>query len=194
MRVQGVPTPCRGPRGSAPSFFLPSPLRHPSPRRGGWTAGIVPAGSPAPGAYWAAVLYGLLTIPLTFTGKTCPYWFLFIILGLYLLMPMISPWIRQVSTRQLAFFVGLWGLTLLYPLLGYLGLTELHGVCAWNRIGTGYYLTGYIGYLLLAVLLMRLDATLSARKAVGIGAILFAVGFIPTLLLALWLAPTKADA
>ena len=78
-------------------------------------------------------------------------------------MPMISPWIRQVSTRQLAFFVGLWGLTLLYPLLGYLSLTELHGVCAWNRIGTGYYLTGYIGYLLLAVLLMRLDATLSAR-------------------------------
>ena len=119
--------------------------------------------TPAPGAYWAAVLYGLLTIPLTFTGKTCPYWFLFIILGLYLLMPMISPWIRQVSKRQLAFFVGLWGLTLLYPLLGYLGLTELHGVCAWNRIGTGYYLTGYIGYLLLAVLLMRLDATLSAR-------------------------------
>lgn len=109
-------------------------------------------------------------------------------------MPMISPWIRQVSKRQLAFFVGLWGLTLLYPLLGYLNLTELHGVCAWNRISTGYYLTGYIGYLLLAVLLMRLDTCISARKAVGIGVTLFIVGFIPTFILALWLAPMKADA
>ena len=168
--------------------FLPLPgdLRGYAPQYDGIT--------PAPGSYWAEVLYGLLSIPFTFTGKTCPYWFLFIIFGLYLLMPMISPWIRQVSKRQLAFFVGLWGLTLLYPLLGYLNLTELHGVCAWNRISTGYYLTGYIGYLLLAVLLMRLDTCISARKAVGIGVTLFIVGFIPTFILALWLAPMKADA
>ena len=149
--------------------------------------------TPAFGDYGAEVVYGLLTIPFTFTGKTCPYWFLFIIMGLYLLMPMISPWIRQVSVRQLAFFVGLWGLTLLYPFLSYAGFSEIHGICAWNRIGTGYYLTGYIGYLLLACLLVRLN-TGSAQRSMWLGGGLFVLGFVPTLLCALWLAPTRGDA
>lgn len=172
---------------SALFAFLPLPVD---------LTGFAPkyACTPAFGDYTAEAIYGLLTIPFTFTGKTCPYWFLFVIMGLYLLMPMISPWIRQVSLRQLGFFVGLWGLTLLYPLLGYAGFGELHGVCAWNRVGTGYYLTGYIGYLLLAVLLVRVDARLSARRAMGIGAGLFVVGFVPTLLCALWLAPMRGDA
>ncbi len=119
-----------------------------------------PAGAPL----WQEALYGVLAIPVTFTGKTCPYWFLYIILGLYLVMPIVSPWLRQASLRQLGFFVGVWGLTLAYPFLAYAGISELHGVCAWNRIGMGYYLTGYIGYLLLACFIIRADR-LSARGA-----------------------------
>ena len=76
----------------------------------------------------------------------------------------VSPWLRQASLRQLGFFVGVWGLTLAYPFLAYAGISELHGVCAWNRIGMGYYLTGYIGYLLLACFIIRADR-LSARGA-----------------------------
>ena len=148
-----------------------------------------PAGAPL----WQEALYGVLAIPVTFTGKTCPYWFLYIILGLYLVMPIVSPWLRQASLRQLGLFVGVWGLTLAYPFLAYAGISELHGVCAWNRIGMGYYLTGYIGYLLLACFIIRADR-LSARGAALTGAGLFALGLVPTFLGALWLAPTDSAA
>ncbi len=171
---------------SAVFAFLPLPLD--------LRAGYAPVYdcTPALGETGAGILYGLLSIPFTFTGKTCPYWFLFIIMGLYLLMPIISPWLRQVSLRQLGFFLGLWGLTLLYPFLSYAGFSELHGVCAWNRIGAGYYLTGYIGYLLLACFLLRAD-TGSLRRSSAVGGGLFLAGFVPTLLCLLWLAPTNKD-
>lgn len=84
----------------------------------------------------------LLSIPLSAQGHGV-LWFMYTLTGLYLLVPVISPWLRRVSKRELEFYLILWLITLLYPYLGR-GLAVNAG-----NTGILYYFTGYAGYFLL---------------------------------------------
>lgn len=44
-------------------------------------------------------------------------WFMYTLAGLYLLTPIISPWLAKASRRELQFYLLLWAITLCYPLL-----------------------------------------------------------------------------
>lgn len=70
-------------------------------------------------------------------------WFMYTLAGLYLLTPIISPWLAKASRRELQFYLLLWAITLCYPLLQLL--------LNINATPTGplYYFTGYAGYFLL---------------------------------------------
>ncbi len=126
------------------------------------------------GAGLSPILYNLLMIPVNFTASNVHFWFIFTLLGLYLIIPVISPWIRQVSMRGILFFLGLWSITLFFPYIQ-LYFTEIHGICAWNGYGTFYYFSGYLGYMILGYALMRLPL-FSWSKTVAISLALIAVG------------------
>lgn len=84
----------------------------------------------------------ILSIPFSAQGYGT-LWFMYTLTGLYLLAPIISPWLRQVTEKELNLYLCLWLLTLCYPLLGlYLKINE--GIS-----GILYYFTGYAGYFLL---------------------------------------------
>lgn len=86
--------------------------------------------------------YIILSIPFARQG-TGWLWFMYVLIGLYLFAPLISQWIDSVSKREFQFYLGLWLITCLYPILGhYLEITP--GVD--NVL---YYFCGYIGYFLL---------------------------------------------
>lgn len=131
--------------------------------------------------YLTQSLYNMIMIPITFTGNTCHFWFLFVIIGLYLLMPVLSPWLKETSGKGLIFFISIWSFTLFSPYLKYWGINEFQGECAWNSFGMSYYFAGYIGYLLIAFALIRFN-TFSTKKSMLIGSGLFLTGWLFTCL------------
>lgn len=107
----------------------------------------------------------LYTFVFNFNYDTTPLWYLYMLVGLYLVMPVLGAWLRQASQRDLQLFLAVWGAALLLPyvevaapLLGYAGNggnMGLWGVCDWNAYGTFYYFSGFVGYLVLAYYLVR---------------------------------------
>lgn len=76
-------------------------------------------------------------------------WFIYMLIGLYLVAPIISPWLEKTSRRELELYLELWGITLCYPLIrSFVGVNE-------SNTGILYYLGGYAGYFLLGYYLRR---------------------------------------
>ncbi|TKG93885.1 hypothetical protein EYV94_14090 [Puteibacter caeruleilacunae] len=123
-------------------------------------------------------LYNLIMVPMNFTGSNVHFWFIYTILGLYLFMPILSPWIQKASKKALQGFLGIWIITLLIHYVR-IWFPQIHGECDWNEYGMLYYFGGYIGYIVLGYYLHHYN-TLSAKKSIFIGALLFIVGFIIT--------------
>ena len=146
-----------------------------------------------PASYTAHQLFTrMYTFVFNFNYDTTPLWYLYMLVGLYLVMPVLSAWMRQASQRDLQLFLGVWGTALLLPyvqlvapLLGYAGNggnMGLWGVCDWNSYGMFYYFSGFIGYLVLAYYLVRYPLQWSWRRTLGVMVPLFAVGYLVTAL------------
>ncbi|QZE14809.1 acyltransferase family protein [Halosquirtibacter laminarini] len=120
------------------------------------------------------IVKSLLMIPINFTWVNVHFWFMYTILGLYLFMPVISPWIEKTSKRGVEAFLCVWGFTtiLFYAEIWF---PEMLGVCDWNEFGMFYNFGGYLGYLILGYYLRRYN-TLSRMLSISIGLILFSVG------------------
>lgn len=94
------------------------------------------------------VLTDIAHIPVNFATEVGHLWYVYMLLGLYLLVPIISPWLRSCSKRELQFYLVLWGITTLLPYL-HLVWPQLWGETYWNPTPTLYYFTGFAGYLVL---------------------------------------------
>ena len=91
----------------------------------------------------------ILYIPLNFPGAAGHMWFLYPLLSLYVLIPMLSPWLVKASARQELLIIGLFALSTTVPFFNYFGL-EVFGQVFWNPYHILYPFSGYIGYLVLA--------------------------------------------
>lgn len=89
-----------------------------------------------------SILHSIASIPFTPQGNGV-LWFMYTLIGLYLLAPILSSWVKTATDKELKFILLLWVITLCYPLLKY-------GVDV-NPSTSGilYYFTGYVGYFLL---------------------------------------------
>ena len=90
----------------------------------------------------------LLSVPLCNQGHGV-LWFMYPLVGLYLLSPVISPWLEKASKKELQFYLALWGITLCYPFIGMV-LDTNQGIN-----GILYYFSGYLGYFILGHYLRR---------------------------------------
>lgn len=74
-------------------------------------------------------------------------WFMYSLIGLYLLAPILIRWISVASKREIEFYLLLWAISLCYPLLNlYFDFRE--NVASWV-----YYFHGYVGYFVLGAYL-----------------------------------------
>lgn len=138
----------------------------------------------------ASSLKGLL---LNFNYAAGHLWFVYMLLGLYLIMPVLSPWLERVSRKELSVYLGIWALTLLIPFVReYAGgmapmiyaadglpapaLFPLWGEASWNPFGLFYYVSGFVGYLLVGVFVKRFVP--EGRLVRAVGWTLFLLGFI----------------
>lgn len=137
-----------------------------------------------------ASLPKLWTWVFNFTYDTTPLWYLYMLVGLYLIMPVLSAWLERATRRDLRILLGAWGITLLLPyvkmiapLLGYAGNygnTGLFGVCDWNEFGTFYYVSGFAGYLVLAFYLVKFPPVCSTRRLMAVTIPMFLAGYAVT--------------
>ncbi len=137
-----------------------------------------------------ATITRLYTFIFNFSYSTIPLWYLYMLVGLYLIMPILSAWLNTASRKDMRTFLWIWifSMTIPYlemvaPLFGYAGnygCMKLFGMCDWNPYGTFYYFSGFIGYLVLAHYLVKYPLQWSVRKTFGVAAPLFLLGFAIT--------------
>lgn len=124
----------------------------------------------------------LINIPKTFVnfGTDIGHlWFVYMLLGIYLFAPVISPWVQTASRRNMEFYLVLWAISLTIPYI-HLVFPEIWGEAFWNRTPMLYYFSGFLGYAVLAAYIRRFHAE---RKPwnYSIGLLLIVLGYAITL-------------
>ena len=97
------------------------------------------------------VIEQLIKIP--FTPIVGVYWFMYVMIGLYLFAPIISPWIKNATKKQLEVFLLIWGITLLMPYLNIFipNIYNANGNYYWTLCN----FSGFLGYWILGCYLLK---------------------------------------
>ncbi len=112
-------------------------------------------------------------------------WFVYMLLGVYLLMPLLSPWIEKVSRKEERGFLILWAFTTALPLLrpvaeAVTGSPNLWGECPWNPYGTFYYVSGFIGFLVLGHYFRKYAGDVSWGRTLALAVPFWLIGYAVT--------------
>ena len=144
---------------------------------------------------WGEPADNFRNLLLNFNYSAGHLWFVYMLIGIYLLMPILSPWAEKVEKKELQIYLGIWLFTNLIPLIrdwaagvaptviyGPSGLPRqslfpLWGEASWNAYGTFYYFSGFIGYLLLGLYFRRFVRELSWKKTLVISIPCYLAGF-----------------
>ena len=131
------------------------------------------------GATTDQALHDLSLLPFNFPMQAGHLWFMYPLISLYLIIPVVSPWLQQASARDERLFIGLFAFTTLTPWLRRFVTPELWGECFWNGFSAFWYVSGYLGYLVLAhYIRVHLDWSRPRRLRVGLAC--FVVGALFT--------------
>lgn len=142
------------------------------------------------GGSWGAMLFNF---PLMTGGHL---WFVPMLFGLYLAMPILSPWAERATRRELHGWILLWLFTTTFPFLrlawGVLfgdgwthpfgtsdfgGIPFLYGECAWNPFGTFHYVSGFFGYMILGLYARKFLPELSWKRTIAAALPLWIAGY-----------------
>ena len=133
----------------------------------------------SPSQDFGDALHNIAMIPFAFNGYTTHMWYIYMLIGLYLIMPFFSAWIEKNDRTLVRTFIIMWCCSLMLPYLSQILSPDLFGRCAWNEFGTFYYFAGFAAYLLLGHLLGK-GNPLPSRKIIAMGAMLYFAGYIIT--------------
>ena len=122
----------------------------------------------------------ILMIPFNFSILAVHMWYIYLLIGLYLYLPVFSAWVEKASERAKLMFLLAWGVTLLLPYYYQFVSNYLWGTCSWNSFGMLYAFAGFNGYLFLGHYLKNLEWSL--KKTLAIGIPMFAAGYAVTFL------------
>lgn len=139
-----------------------------------------------------ATLSKFVTFIFNFNYDTTPLWYLYMLIGLYLIMPIINVWLIQAPKKDIELFLKIWIISMflpfiqiLAPLLGYdgnYGNMGILGICDWNAFGTFYYFSGFLGYVIFAYYLVRYPFDWNMKKTLSIAIPVFLIGYAITAL------------
>ncbi|MBQ6652573.1 MAG: acyltransferase [Prevotella sp.] len=131
------------------------------------------------GMTWEQSMADLRLLPFNFPSMAGHLWFMFPLISLYLIMPVVSPWLEKATPREERIFIYIFAFTTLIPWLHRFVSKELWGECFWNEYHAFWYVSGYLGYLVLAHYIHR-HVSWSRTKRIRIGAACFLVGAVFT--------------
>lgn len=120
------------------------------------------------GEYPNVISLLLLEIRQIVTGTSVHLWYVYMLLGLYLTIPIIKPWIQNASNKEIGYFLVIWVFTLAINVIRPSGPIDLQLL----------YFSGYIGYLVLGYYLAH---RFTASKIIlRLSALFFVIGFLVT--------------
>lgn len=144
---------------------------------------------------WGEPVSNLKDLLLNFNYSAGHLWFVYMILGLYLIMPLLSPWAEKVGKKELQAYLGIWLFTTLIPFIKDYAIGAAYGIstgptgipyqynfplwgeASWNSYGTFYYVSGAIGFLLLGLYFKKFVPELNWKKTLAWAVPLLVGGF-----------------
>ncbi len=123
-------------------------------------------------------LKNIAEIPLNFSLLDVHMWYIYLLIGLYLYLPIFSAWGEKASDKAKLWFLVAWGITTLLPYYYEYVSPYLWGTCSWNSYGMLYYFAGFNGYLILGHYLRKLEWPVGKILAIGIP--MFVIGYAVT--------------
>lgn len=96
---------------------------------------------------WREISLAIICFPFTNTGGE-ELWFMYELVGLYLIIPIISPWLKVASKRQLEFYLICWVVYLCLPYTPFILGLEL-------KSSIFSYIGGFVGFLVLGYYLKK---------------------------------------
>lgn len=116
-----------------------------------WTIVFLVTEAAAGQLAWATTVERMILIP--FAPQASVFWFIYVLMGLYCLVPVAARWLEHATRREVELLLTLWGLTLLVPFVALVcgasrHLLELHQ-------GWLFAFQGYGGMMLLGYYLWR---------------------------------------
>lgn len=114
-------------------------------------------------------------LPFNFPSMAGHLWFMYPLISLYLIIPVVSPWLERASAKEELGFLGIFGVSTLIPWIHRFITPELWGECFWNGFTMLWYFSGYLGYLVMAHYI-RYHLHWERRKRAITGAACFLVG------------------
>lgn len=120
-------------------------------------------------------LKDLARLPFNFPSMAGHLWFMYPLISLYIIIPIVSPWLERASAKDERLFLGFFAFSTLLPWLHRFVSNELWGECFWNGFTMLWYCSGYLGYLVLAHYI-RVHLDWSRSKRLRIGTICFVAG------------------
>lgn len=117
-------------------------------------------------------------MPLNFSLLDVHMWYIYLLTGLYLYLPIFSAWVEKASEKAKLWFLVAWGITGLLPYYYQFVSPYIWGGCAWNSFNMLYYFAGFNGYLLLGHYLRNHDWSWSKTLSVCIP--MFLAGYMVT--------------
>ena len=107
-------------------------------------------------------LLNIAKIPVNYGTEVGHLWFVYMLMAIYLIAPVFSPWVVSASRKSVELFLALWAVSLLLPFI-HLFFSDVWGECYWNATPTLYYFSGFIGYAVLAAYIKRFWMAPSSR-------------------------------
>lgn len=117
-------------------------------------------------------------IPFNFSLLDVHMWYIYLLIGLYLYMPIFSAWVEKASEKAKLWFLIAWGVTTLLPYYYQFVDPYIWGGCSWNNFNMLYTFAGFNGYLLLGHYLRNHDWPIGKILLFGIP--MFVVGYAVT--------------
>ena len=143
---------------------------------------------------WGEPVQNFKDLLLNFNYAAGHLWFVYMLIGVYLIMPLLSPWAEKVGKKELLVYLAIWLFTTIIPFIrqwaggaapvmyGPSGIPNpakypLWGEASWNTYGVFYYVSGFIGYLLLGLYFRKFVGRLSWGRTLACAVPLFLAGF-----------------
>ena len=144
---------------------------------------------------WGEPVENFRNLIFNFNYASGHLWFVYMLIGIYMIMPLLSPWAEKVGKRELQVYLAIWVFTLFIPLIRDLmggtmvftygpsglprqALYPLWGETSWNSYGVFYYISGFVGYLFLGLYLRKFVGELSWGKTLAIAIPSYLAGFV----------------
>lgn len=127
------------------------------------------------GMTWEQSMNDLKMLPFNFPSMAGHLWFMYPLISLYLIIPVVSPWLERATAKEERMFIALFALSTFTPWIHRFVSPEIWGECFWNGFSALWYCSGYLGYLVLAHYI-RYHLDWAREKRLWIGAVCFVIG------------------